>query len=73
MENQYGSELEITDDSGQNILGRLRTALPDSGLFGREIEVVGIQHGACIGLTAGGASLPAILLLPIPACFAKAD
>lgn len=52
--NQYGSVLEITDDSGQHIIGTFRTALPDSGFFGQEIEVVGVHYGDCIGITAGG-------------------
>jgi len=52
--NQYGSELEISDDSGHRIAGKFRTALPDRGFFGQEIEVVGVHYGACIGITAGG-------------------
>jgi len=54
--NQYGSILEITDESDHRIAGRFRTALEDSGFFGQEIEVVGVHYGDCIGLTAGGKS-----------------
>jgi hypothetical protein len=52
--NQYGSILEITDESGHRIAGKFRTALPDSGFFGQEVEVIGVHYGDCIGLTAGG-------------------
>jgi len=54
--NQYGSVLEITDEADHRIAGKFRTALPDSGFFGQEIPVVGVHHGDCIGLTAGGVS-----------------
>ena len=52
--NQYGSLLEITDESDHKIAGKFRTALADSGFFGQEISVVGVHYGGCIGLTAGG-------------------
>ena len=52
--NQYGSILEITDDSDHRIIGKFRTALSDSGFFGQEIEVIGVHYGDCIGLTADG-------------------
>ncbi len=52
--NQYGSVIEITDESNNRIAGSFRTALPDSGFFGQEIEIVGMHYGDCIGLTAGG-------------------
>lgn len=52
--NQYGSVLEITDDSNHRIIGKFRTALPDSGFYGEEVELVGVHYGDCIGLTAGG-------------------
>ena len=54
-QNQCGSTLEITDESNHRIIGKFRTALADSGFFGKEIEVIGVHHGDCIGLTAGGA------------------
>ena len=54
--NQYGSILEITEESDHRVAGRFRTALDDSGFFGQEIEVVGVCHGDCIGLAAGGKS-----------------
>ncbi len=52
--NQYGSIIEITDESNHRIAGRFRTALSDSGFYGQEIDVVGVHYGDCIGLTAGG-------------------
>ena len=52
--NQYGSILEIPDESNHRIEGKFRTALPDSGVFGRELDIVGVHSGDCIGLTAGG-------------------
>jgi hypothetical protein len=52
--NQYGSILEITDDSDGKIAGTFRMALEDSGFFGREIAIVGVHHGDCIGLAGGG-------------------
>jgi hypothetical protein len=55
-QNQYGSILEITEEAHHRILGKFRTALPDSGFSGQEIEVVGVHYGDCIGLTAGGLS-----------------
>lgn len=54
--NQYGSILEITDESDHRVVGKFRTALDDSGFFGQEIDVVGVHHGDCIGLAAGGKS-----------------
>ena len=55
-QNQYGSVLEITDESNNRIVGKFRTALPDSGFYGQEIDIVGIHYGDCIGLAAGGAA-----------------
>jgi hypothetical protein len=52
--NQYGSILEIMDESNHRIVGSFRTALPDSGFFGQEIDVIGVHYGDCIGLTVGG-------------------
>ena len=54
--NQYGSILEITEEAGHRVSGKFCTALDDSGFFGQEIEVVGVCHGDCIGLAAGGKS-----------------
>jgi hypothetical protein len=47
--NQYGSTLQITDDSNDRITGVFRTALPDSSFYGRELPIVGIHRGDCIG------------------------
>ncbi len=52
--NQYGSILEITDESEHRIEGSFRTALEDSGFFGQTIPVVGFHQGNCIGLMGGG-------------------
>ncbi len=52
--NQYGSIIEITDDSDHRIAGTFRTALPDSGFFGQELNIVGVHAGDCISITAGG-------------------
>ena len=54
--NQYGSILEITDDSANRIVGKFRTALSDSGFYDQEVEVVGVHYGDCIGLVAGGSA-----------------
>jgi hypothetical protein len=52
--NQYGSVLEITDESNHRIVGSFRTALADSGFSGQEIPIVGFHQGNCIGLSGGG-------------------
>ena len=52
--NQYGSILEITDESNHRIAGKFRAALRDSGFYGQEVEVVGVHYSDCIGLKAGG-------------------
>ncbi|PTY04282.1 hypothetical protein DB347_20525 [Opitutaceae bacterium EW11] len=52
--NQYGSILEITQESDGKIAGVFRTALEDSGFFGQQIPVYGFGQGDCIGLSGGG-------------------
>jgi len=52
--NQYGSILEISDDSDNRIVGTFRTALEDSGFFGQEIAIIGVHAGACISVSGGG-------------------
>jgi hypothetical protein len=52
--NQYGSIVDITDDTNRRINGTFRTALKDSGFYGQEIPVVGIHQGDCISFVAGG-------------------
>ena len=47
--NQYGSILEISDDSDNRIVGTFRTALEDSGFFGQEIAIVGVSWPAPLG------------------------
>jgi hypothetical protein len=54
--NQYGSVLEITNESEHGIVGKFTTALEDSGFYGQEIPVFGFHQGNCIGLTGGGRS-----------------
>jgi hypothetical protein len=52
--NQYGSIVDITDDSSRRISGTFKTALRDSGFYGQEIPIVGIHQGDCISFVAGG-------------------
>lgn len=54
--NQFGSILEITEDSGGRIVGNFRTALSDSGFFGQTIPMYGFHQGDCIGISGGGRS-----------------
>src|SRR5436190_9491426 len=49
--NQYGSILEISDDSDNRIVGTFRTALEDSRFFGQEVAFVGLHAGACISVS----------------------
>ncbi len=49
--NQYGSMLEISDDAGNRLTGTFRTALEDSGFFGRAVPIAGIHWGDCISFT----------------------
>lgn len=53
-QNQYGSVLEITGESDNQITGKFITALEDSGFYGQEIPVYGMSQGDCIGLSGGG-------------------
>lgn len=52
--NQYGSVLEITDDSDGQIIGSFRTALDDSGFHGQTIPMFGVHQGDCISVAGGG-------------------
>jgi hypothetical protein len=52
--NQYGSIVNIADDSNHRISGTFKTALKDSGFYGQEVAVVGIHQGDCISFVAGG-------------------
>ena len=49
--NQYGSTLNVTDESDHKIAGTFATALSDSGFFGAEVPVVGAHQGDCISFT----------------------
>jgi hypothetical protein len=40
--NQYGSIVEITEDSANRIEGNFTTALTDSGFYGQTVPVVGV-------------------------------
>ncbi len=46
--NQYGSILEITNESGQRLNGKFRSALKDSSFYEEEADVVGIYRGDCV-------------------------
>jgi avidin family protein len=50
--NQYGSLLEITDESNWQIRGAFRTALKDSRFYGQTVPVFGAACGDVIGFTA---------------------
>jgi hypothetical protein len=52
--NQYGSILEITDDTDHKIVGTFRTALDDSGFHGQTIAMLGVHQGDCISVAGGG-------------------
>jgi hypothetical protein len=52
--NQYGSTVEITDESDHKIAGVFRTALDDSGFRGQAIPVFGVHQGDCISFAGGG-------------------
>ena len=54
--NQYGSKLTITDDAGGRLHGFFRTALSDSGFFGKDFAVVGVHHGDCVSFAFAGAT-----------------
>jgi hypothetical protein len=52
--NQYGSLVEIADDSDGVITGMFKTALEDSSFYGQELPIRGAAHGDVIGFTAAG-------------------
>jgi hypothetical protein len=52
--NQYGSILEVTEQSSRELKGAFRTALPDSGFYGQVVPLVGVHQGDCISLAGGG-------------------
>ncbi len=54
--NQYGSELRIDGERDGALTGTFRTALQDSGFFGRELAVSGIVRGSCINFAFGDAT-----------------
>ena len=54
--NQYGSTLTVADDADGKIVGTFRTALRDSGFYGKEIAVSGIHLGDCINFAFAAAT-----------------
>ncbi|MFL6626310.1 MAG: avidin/streptavidin family protein [Burkholderiaceae bacterium] len=54
--NQYGSTLTITDDAAGRLHGFFRTALRDSGFFGKDFAVAGVHHGDCLSFAFAGAT-----------------
>jgi hypothetical protein len=54
--NQYGSQLILMDDGGGRMRGSFRTALRDSGFFGRSYDVVGLSQGNCLAFTFAGST-----------------
>jgi hypothetical protein len=52
--NEYGSTVEIEDDSNNQIVGVFRTALEESGFYGLAINVFGVHHGDCISFAGCG-------------------
>lgn len=52
--NRYGSVVEITDEADHAIKGVFRTALKDSGFYGRDIAVTGVHQGDCISFAGAG-------------------
>jgi len=52
--NQYGSILDITDESHHKIVATFRTALGDSTFAGQDIAMIGAHQGDCIGMAGGG-------------------
>jgi len=54
--NQYGSTLVVRDDANGRIAGTFRTALRDSGFYGRDYDVAGVHHGDCISFAFAGAT-----------------
>jgi avidin family protein len=50
--NEYGSLVEITDESGGQIKGTFKTALEDSSFYGQTVPISGTAYGDVIGFTA---------------------
>ena len=50
--NQYGSILEITNEQGQRLSGKFRSALKDSSFYDGEADVVGLYRGDCVSFAA---------------------
>lgn len=54
--NQYGSTVSIECDNHGRVGGTFRTALEDSGFYGREAAIVGVANGNCIAFSSAAAS-----------------
>ncbi len=54
--NQYGSVLTVTSEADGRIEGMFRTALQDSGFFGRDFAVSGVHQGDCISFAFAGST-----------------
>jgi len=54
--NQFGSLVEITNESNGRIEGTFRTALRDSGFYGQTVSIVGVHQGNCIAFSSVGSS-----------------
>lgn len=61
--NQYGSILEITDESNHRIVGTFRTGLQDSTFADMDLPVVGMHQGDCIGIAGGAPTLSGDVLV----------
>jgi hypothetical protein len=46
--NQYGSIVDITDESGGRIAGSFRTAIENSPFYGADVPITGVHKGAAI-------------------------
>jgi hypothetical protein len=68
--NQYGSILEISDDSDNRIVGTFRIALEDSGFFGRRSRLLAFTRVHVLVSREEGEQRLETQLFPIPGCCA---
>ena len=54
--NQFGSVVEISSEADGRIEGTFRTALEDSGFYGKTVPIIGYHQGNCIGFVSVGTS-----------------
>jgi hypothetical protein len=50
--NQFGSVVEIREESHNKISGTFTTALKDSAFFGQTVPIIGTYQGSCISFAA---------------------